>query len=312
MDAALMVDLTNQLDPDIATALAARPVPMTMNADGVLVVDVPTVDFPLTPGVVREEHSIPGDPEVAVIVHRRAEQQANVPGLVWMHGGGYVFGSAATSTLRLEAIVAEVGCVAVSVDYRLAPQASYPGPLDDCFNVLAHVATKGDELGIDSSRLVVGGVSAGGGLAAGVALRARDHGIPVLHQHLIYPMLDDRLVTPSSRWTAPTWTPEMNLYGWRAYLGELHGKAEVPAYAAPARAEDLSGLPPAYIHVGSLDIFVHENIDYASRLLAAGVATELHVFPGAPHGFEALAPASVPGQSAERLSRQALTTFLTP
>jgi acetyl esterase/lipase len=143
-------------------------------------------------------------------------------------------------------------------------------------------------------------------------LRARDHGIPVVHQHLIYPMLDDRLVTPSSRWAAPMWTPEMNVYGWRAYLGELHGTADVPAYAAPARAEDLSALPPAYIHVGGVDVFVHENIDYASRLLAAGVPTELHVFPGAPHGFEALAPESLPGQSGDRLSRQALGRFLNP
>jgi acetyl esterase/lipase len=230
-----------------------------------------------------------------------------------MHGGGYVFGNAATSTARLEAIVAEVGCVAVSVEYRLAPHVPYPGPLDDCFNVLAHVAANGDEFGIDSSRLVVGGVSAGGGLAAGVALRARAQGIPLVHQHLISPMLDDRLVTPSSRWVGPvTWTPEMNVYGWRAYLGALHGTADVPAYAAPARAVDLSGLPPAYLHVGAVDIFVHENIDYAGRLLAAGVPTELHVFPGAPHGFEAMAPTSVPGHSGDRLSRQALARFLTP
>jgi acetyl esterase/lipase len=306
------MDLTDQLDPDIAAALAARSAVMTMDADGVLVTEVPSVEVPRTPGVVREARSIPGDPEVAVIVHRPAEQQGDVPGLVWMHGGGFVFGSAATSTLRLEAIVAEFGCVAVSVEYRLAPDVPYPGPLDDCFNVLAHVATYGDELGIDPSRLIVGGVSAGGGLAAGVALRARDHGIPVVHQHLIYPMLDDRCVTPSSRWVGPTvWTPDMNVYGWRAYLGELHGTADVPPYAAPARAVDLSGLPPTYLHVGALDLFVHEDIDYASRLLAAGVPTELHVFPGAPHGFEALAPTSVPGQSAERLSRQALARFLT-
>jgi acetyl esterase/lipase len=285
---------------------------MTMNADGILVAHLSTVDVPVTPGVVREDHSIPGNPEVAVVVHRPAEQQANAPGLVWMHGGGFVFGSAAMSTLRLEAIVAEVGCVAVSIEYRLAPEVSYPGPLDDCFTVLAHLATCGDALGIDSSRLVVGGVSAGGGLAAGLALRARDHGIPLVHQHLICPMLDDRLVTPSSRWVVPTWTPEMNLYGWRAYLGELHGTADVPAYAAPARAQDLSGLPPAYIHVGGIDVFVHENIDYAGRLLAAGVPTELHVFPGAPHGFESLAPASIPGRSGDRLSRQALARFLTP
>jgi acetyl esterase/lipase len=301
-----------QLDPDIAAALAAKPFPMTMSTDGVLVAPLPSVDHPLTPGVIRELRSIPGDPEVAVMVFRPAEQQGNVPGLVWMHGGGYVSGSAAMSTLRLEAIVAEVGCMALSVEYRLAPEVSYPGPLDDCFNVLAHVATNGDELGIDARRLVVGGVSAGGGLAAGIAMRARDHGIPVVHQHLICPMLDDRGVTPSSRWVAPTWTREMNVYGWRAYLGELHGTAEVPAYAAPARAEDLSGLAPAYIHVGGFDIFLHENIDYASRLLAAGVPTELHVFPGAPHGFESLAPRSVPGQSGDRLSRQALARFLTP
>jgi acetyl esterase/lipase len=159
---------------------------------------------------------------------------------------------------------------------------------------------------------VVGGFSAGAGLAAACALRARDAGIPLVHQHLVYPMLDDRQATPSSRWDMlAIWSREMNAFAWRCYLGELSGSDRVPAYAAPARAEDLTGLAPAYIHVGSLDGFLHENVEYAARLAAADVPTELHVFPLVPHAFDVVAPDAPVTRTANALSESALARVLT-
>jgi triacylglycerol lipase len=176
---------------------------------------------------------------------------------------------------------------------------------------LSHVIARAPELGVDPSRVAIGGASAGGGLAAALALLARDRGVPLVHQHLIYPMIDDRMTTASSGWGVPVWSPAMNAIGWHAYLGKLAGSDAIPIYAAAARAEDLGGLPPAYVHVGTLDGFLHEDIDYASRLLAARVPTELHVFPVAPHGFDTLAPNSTLGRRARELSTTALAAVHT-
>jgi len=146
-------------------------------------------------------------------------------------------------------------------------------------------------LGVDPARIGIGGASAGAGLAAGLALLTRDRGaIPLAFQLLIYPMLDDRQITPSSGWLDPIWPPAANTYGWTAYLGAAKGGPDVPAYAAPARATDLAGLPPTIISVGAIDGFCDEDIDYAIRLRHAGVPVELHVYPGAPHGFDSLLP----------------------
>jgi acetyl esterase/lipase len=152
-----------------------------------------------------------------------------------------------------------------------------------------------DELGIDPARIGISGISAGGGLAAGLALLARDRGeIPLQFQLLECPMIDDRLVTSSSRLDGLlVWTRESNAYGWKSYLGERYGRDDVPAYAAPARAEDLAGLPPALVIVGGADGFRDEDIDYATRLMQAGVPTELHVLPGAPHGVQMFAGTAI-------------------
>jgi len=212
---------------------------------------------------------------------------------------------------RLNRWCENFGCVVVSVEYRLAPEDPYPGPLEDCYTALLWTAHHVEELGIDPARLMVAGASAGGGLAAGLALLARDRGeVPISFQLLIYPMIDDRNVTVSSHLDAVVWSRAANQLGWRAYLGVRHGTDDVPPYAAPARATDLAGLPPAFIGVGSLDVFRDEDVAYALDLLRAGVETELHVYPGAPHGFEMMAAATAVGRRAQRDIDDALARAL--
>lgn len=266
------------------------------------------------PGVRRDETTVPGlagAPDVPIRVIRRTNAAVGVPGVVWIHGGGLILGSSDWDAVFLDELVAKTGCVAVSVEYRLAPETPYPGALDDCYAALEFLHGHADELGVDASRLAVGGFSAGAGLAAACALRARGGGIPLVHQHLVYPMLDDRKTTPSSRWDMLAgWSREMNAFAWQCYLGDLYGTAEVTQDAAPARADDLTGLAPAYIHVGALDGFLHENLDYAARLISAGVSTELHVFPRAPHGFDVVAPEATVTRTAKALSDAALGRVL--
>lgn len=260
-------------------------------------------------GVVREERLV-GD--VPVRVYRRTERADDpVAGIVWFHGGGLVLGSHDMDQPFLDQLVADTGCVAVSVEYRLAPETPFPGPVDDCWTALSWLRDSAGELGVDPARLAVGGASAGACLAAACALRARDEGLALCHQHLIYPMLDDRQVTPSSQWDLlAIWPRELNAFAWRCYLGERYGSDDVPAYAAPARAKDLSGLAPAYIHVGGLDGFVHEDVEYAARLLDAHVPTELHVLPLVPHGFDMVAPEATVTSRANALSDAALARVL--
>jgi acetyl esterase/lipase len=268
---------------------------------------------PVAPaGVVREERLVPGTPDVPVRIYRPAERaESDAAAIVWMHGGGLILGDYGEDQPRLDALVAATGCVALSVDYRLAPETPFPGPIDDCYAVLQFAHDHAAELGVDPQRLAVGGPSAGAGLAAALAVRARDEGLPLVHQHLIYPMLDDRQTTVSSQWDLlAVWSRELNTFAWQRYLGERYGTDDVPAYAAPARGEDLTGLAPAYIHVGGLDGFLHEDIDYAARLLAAGVAVELHVFPNVPHGFEIVAPEATITRRANALSDAALARVL--
>ena len=188
------------------------------------------------------------------------------------------------------------GCVILSTNYRLAPEAPFPAPVEDCYASLKWLVENSENLGIDKSHIAIGGGSAGGGLAAGLVIMTRDRGeIDIAFQLLIYPMLDDRNITPSSYNITDkrTWDREKNIYAWKAYLGDSAKDGNVSPYAAAARAEDLSGLPPAYIAVGELDLFLDESIEYAQRLLQAGVRTELHVYPGATHGFDSVLTASV-------------------
>jgi acetyl esterase/lipase len=181
----------------------------------------------------------------------------------------------------------------VSVEYRLAPEHPHPAPVEDCYAGLKWMVEHAVEIGVDPSRIALAGPSAGGGLAAATALVARDRGGPPLAcQILIYPMLDDRNITPSSREFAgiPGWSREANISGWTALLGDKTGTEDVSPYAAPARASDLSNLPPTLIQVGELEVFRDECVDYALRLMQAGVSTELHVYPGAYHGWEIFVP----------------------
>jgi acetyl esterase/lipase len=252
-------------------------------------------------GVERTDHEIPGTGGVVVRVHRPVGATGDLPCIVWMHGGGLVIGSYAGDDARFDRWCPLFDCVGVSVEYRLAPETSYPGPLEDCYAALAWVHAHAAELGVDRDRIGVGGPSAGAGLAAALALLARDRGeVPLTFQLLIYPMLDDRQTTASSGWTDPIWPPSANTYGWTAYLGDRKGGPDVPAYAAPARATDLRGLPPTLVAVGAIDGFSDEDIDYAVRLRHAGVPVDLSVYAGAPHGFDGLAPDAAVARRANR------------
>jgi len=274
---------------------------------------------------------LPVDPEVeaAVTVERRAiagpageidifclrpkAATGTLGCILHVHGGGYVMGSAETMAPLRKPLVQALGCALVSVEYRLAPETRAPGAVEDCYAALAWLNANPGSVGVDPARLGVMGESAGGGLAAALALYARDRGEHRLaFQHLIYPMLDDRTsVRPDPDPYAGEfiWPHASNLFGWRSLLGAAPGSDGVSSYAAPARAEGLAGLPPTFISTGALDLFVHENIDYASRLIRAGVPTELHVYPGAFHAFDFVPTADVAFR-ARRDSRDALARAL--
>jgi acetyl esterase/lipase len=251
--------------------------------------------------------------DVAVTLYRPAGASEPLPCLLWMHGGGMVIGNRHINDEALLTWCREFSCVCVTVEYRLAPEAPYPAALDDCYTALMHLISHADALGIDGARLGVGGQSAGGGLAAALALRIRDEGEHRLaFQYLEYPMLDDRQITPSSRLDElPMWNREANAFGWRCYLGDLYGTERVPAYAAPARIEDVTGLPPTFVCVGTADGFRDEDIAYAARLNLAGVPTELHVYAGAPHAFQLFADSEV-GRCGVRDSESWLRRQLAP
>lgn len=256
---------------------------------------------PVTNGVAVEHHDLVTTDGTALTMAWYRPQQPTAPGhpasgsaVLYLHGGGMIFGLAETAPMYdslVRTYVAASGVPFLMVDYRVAPEYPDPTPVEDCYSALTWLAARANDLGVDPHRLAVVGDSAGGGLAAGTALLARDRGGPAIAlQMLIYPMLDDRTLTPDPELPAKhlTWGYDDNATGWGALLG---GKAtDVSVYAAPARAQDLSRLPATYIDVGDLDIFRDEDIDYARRLSAAGVPTELHVYPGCPHAFEALAP----------------------
>jgi acetyl esterase/lipase len=245
---------------------------------------------PLSPDVERIDFAIPGDQPVSVRVHReRTSELRSQPCVYLLHGGGYIGGSQDFQDWRFDRWCKDFGCIGVTIEYRLAPEAPYPAAIEDCYAGLAWIHRNSEQLGIDATRIGIFGQSAGGGLGAALSLMARDRGEYQLEfQALMYPMLDDRQFTASSQWDdVPVWPPASNAFGWRSYLGELYGTDQVPAYAAPARATDLGGLPRTYIMVGSLDLFHDEDVEFARRLSHAGVPTELHVYPGAPHGFDA-------------------------
>jgi acetyl esterase/lipase len=320
----MTMDVATCLDPEIALTLNGLPIGAidfgtwtleTVPTMREAMEAMPPVELPATTTVSREV-VVPGatghDPSVRV--YSPPTPGIGRPCIYWIHGGGYMFGSGVTIDARLNRWVEEFDCVAVSIEYRLAPEHPYPAPLDDCYAGLLWTAEHADELGIDRDRIVVSGASAGGGLAAGLALLARDRGqVPVAFQLLIYPMIDDRNVTPSTRIEGlPIWSRDANDLGWRAYLGDLAGGDDIPAYAAPTRAESVAGLPPAWIGVGSLDPFRDEDVEFGSRLLAAGITVELHVYPGAPHGFEMVVPTAAVSRACQRDITEALRRALRP
>jgi acetyl esterase/lipase len=286
------------LDP--AFLVAAELVPFDdLDADTLATIRGFATAVELSDAVARTDHRVPGDPEVPVRVHRPEGTDGALPCVYSMHGGGYVIGSYVMDDARFDAWCPMLGIVGVSVEYRLAPEFPYPAPLEDCYRGLVWTFEHAEELGIDRDRIGVAGVSAGGGLAAALALLARDRGeVDVAFQLLDCPMLDDRQDTPSSRLEGlAIWSKASNEFGWRSYLGDQYGHHDVPYTAAPARATDLAGLPPAFVSVGGADGFRDEDIDYALRLSQAGVPTELHVYPGAPHGYQMLPESAVAQQS---------------
>ncbi len=231
---------------------------------------------------------VPVAPGVSVRLLRPAAAAGAAPALLWIHGGGLVSGLARADDAFCAEVRDRLGAVVASVEYRRAPEHPFPVPLEDCHAALRWLAA---QPGVDAARIAIGGGSAGGGLAAALALLARERGeIRPALQLLVYPMLDDRTALrpdPDQR-VRRVWDQRSNRLGWRAYLGTAAGTDDVPALAAAARADDLSGLPPAWIGVGTVDLFQDEDVHYAQRLRQAGVPCVLEVVPGAYHGFDVL------------------------
>lgn len=255
---------------------------------------VPPAPPPAPQPVERHIPGPKGAPDVRVLIFDPTPGNKNRPGYLHIHGGGYVAGRPETFPMLTQRVAQECSCVVVSVDYRLAPETHFPGSLEDNYAALGWFHRNAEKLGVDRNRIAIGGESAGGGHSAMLAIAARDRKeFPICFQLLIYPMLDDR--TGSTRAVPPqignlVWRRESNVFGWTSLLGLPAGSAKVPYGSVPARVENLEGLPPAYISVGSIDLFVDEDIEYARRLVNVGVPTELYVVPGAFHGFNLIAP----------------------
>lgn len=248
------------------------------------------------PDVMVEERMVPvgGDnPDVKIFIINAADGQKR-PGILHSHGGGTIAGSAYLSVPRLQKLARDEGWVIVTVEYRLSPETPYKGVIEDHYAALRWMHANASELGLNPDKIAVMGESAGGGNAARLALTARDRKeVPLAAQILIYPMLDDRTgstVKVPDFIGAILWTPQANQYGWSSFLGMPAGSDDAPPEAVPSRQTDLSGLPPTFIGVGALDLFVFEDTEYARRLIEAGVPTKLLVSPGAYHGFDQLAP----------------------
>jgi|HubBroStandDraft_6_1064221.scaffolds.fasta_scaffold183251_2 acetyl esterase len=294
------------MDPELAALVDLLPVidlsdPVAAREAFEQILVAIRIDIPGIETLEIEDRQVPGwegDPDVAVRVYRprTAAAGAGVPGIVMIHGGGFVIGSVQAEHAGAALTAIDTGAVVVSVEYRLAPEHPYPAGIHDCYAALSFLHAEADALGVDPARVALLGASAGGGLAAATALLARDlGGPPVCFQMLHIPELDDRLETPSMRdfVDSPLWNRPLAVQSWKAYLGEMSGASDVPAYAAPARATDLAGLPPAYISTAENDPLRDEGMIYALRLLQAGVSVELHQFPGTFHGSALVTTAEV-------------------
>ncbi|HWK35431.1 alpha/beta hydrolase [Sphingomonas sp.] len=289
------------VDPELLPLLDLIP-HVAMSTDTLAQVRERRLPLPatMTGGVDKVERTIAGPPgaaDVAITCYGPAGNADALPTILHIHGGGYVAGRAASGEPRHRLLAGTLGCRIVSVDYRLAPETPFPGALLDCHAALDWIFASGADGGHDLTRIGVMGESAGGGLAAALALYARDERThPLAFVHLTYPMLDDRtgsLVDPHPTAGEFVWTAADNRFSWSSLLGGAPGGDGVSAHAAPARAADLSGLPPLYLATGALDLFIDENLDFARRAARAGVPVELHVYPGAFHGFDLVPGAAV-------------------
>lgn len=284
---AVLAALADQLPP----TMTAEMIPYMREAAPAEVTDEMLREASLT----HRDLTVPGyrGDEITVSVITREDHQGYGPGIYHTHGGGMVSGDRFSGLVQVLPWVVEHDAVLVTVDYRLAPEHPDPYPVEDAYAGLLWTGAHAREIGMDPERLLIAGQSAGGGIAAGVTLLARDRqGPALLGQVLIYPMLDDRdrTVSAAQYEGVGLWDRASNVMGWTALLGERRGTDDVSVYAAPARATDLSGLPPAYIDCGSAEVFRDEDVAYAGALWAAGVQAELHVWPGGFHGFDLTAP----------------------
>jgi len=238
-----------------------------------------------------------GAPDVRALIHRSTKARTPLPVLLHIHGGGYVFGAPELNAPANTSLAGDLECMVVSVDYRLAPATTAPGSVEDCYAALKWLNDNASELGIDTNRIAVWGESAGGGLAASLTFLTRDRGeYSLCYQILAAPMVDDRTCINEN--ISPhvgklVWNQTSNHFGWKSLLGTEPGGDIIPPYSVPSRQTDFSGLPPAYIAVGALDLFLEEDIAYANKLLHTGIPTELHVLPGAFHGYEAAIEANL-------------------
>jgi acetyl esterase/lipase len=298
-------DTHERIDPELAEALKA--IPMTpagvfdlSDLEGTRVgvrafAEAIAAQMPDEPSVSVEEVQAPrpDGSTLAIRLLRPTQEAGPLPVLVWFHGGGQVLGYAAQDDPTLKHLVLEVGCIVASVDYRLAPEAPAPAAAEDGILAYRWLRSQAAALGIDEGRIALAGQSGGGGIAAATALMIRDQDEPApLFQALSYPMLDDRNTTASSHEIADIgiWDRATNILAWNLILGDRAGTDDVPPYGAPARATELTGLPPTFIAVGELDVFRDEDLSYATRLQASGVPVELHLYPGAFHAFDLFAP----------------------
>jgi acetyl esterase/lipase len=311
------------LDPQLRALLAEMPLMSELSPETLAQLR----QFPSTPidtllegrAVDRREVTVPGPDgaqiPLSILSPAGADRSAAAPCVYWIHGGGMIMGDRFSQIDIPLDWLDLLGAVVISVDYRLAPEVTGTTLVEDCYHGLLWVAEHADELGIDPARIIVAGASAGGGLAAGVTLMARDRGTPAIAaQVLICPMLDHRNITTSSRQYSGdpgVWTREMNEFGWRSVLGDLAGQ-DVPGYVSPAVADDLSGLPATYVDAGSAEVFRDEDVDYATRIWAAGGQAELHIWAGGFHGFDALYPQARVSAAARRTRNDWLTRALSP
>ena len=289
---AMLADQIPTVTAETIDELRAAPLP-----------GIPTDEELAAASVSRREITIPGyeGADLIATVLARTDKTDVGPGIYHVHGGGMIAGNRMVGIGQILPWIIEHSAVAVTVEYRLAPEFPDPYPVEDSYAGLVWMAEHASDLGIDLDRLIIAGASAGGGIAAGTALLARDRqGPKLIGQVLMCPMLDDRDQTASTTQfdRAGLWIRSSNLVGWDALLGDRRGTDDVSVYAAPARASDLSGLPPAFIDCGSAELFRDEDIAYASALWCSGVQAELHVWPGGFHGFDMVAPHTALAQSA--------------